>query len=280
MFNPNRVDSISAASAVSVSYLNVPAMNYITIITCSLSVLFMSVVNADEPKEATPKQVAEWITQLESDKFPEREAATTKLVIAGKAAITPLEKAMKSGKPETGARGMTILEQLASVKDKPTSTAAAGALRRLGVDEDKISALSNEPKNQTGVATSVIHIGGGQGGVIRIGGGVGGVLQVVPGQVLQLGGGQATISVSVTTAVTGTGDSVSVTTINGVKTITVTEKARTVEIKELPNEALELNVTTKVGGKTKKETIKAKNAEDLKKRHPKLYALYKKQAGK
>ncbi|MDA1140510.1 MAG: hypothetical protein O3B01_18220 [Planctomycetota bacterium] len=251
-----------------------------TLISCGLTALFLSFVHGDEPEGPTSQQVAEWISQLESDKFPEREAATTKLVAAGSSAIAPLEKAMKSGKAETGTRGMTILEQLAGAKDKPTSTAAAEALRRLGVDEDKISALSNEPKKETGVATSVIHFGGGAGGVIQIGGGAGGGLQVVPGQVILLGGGQATISVGVTTAVGAKGDSVSVTTVNGVKTITVTETARTVEIKELPEDALELVITTKVDGKTKTEKIEAKNAEDLEKQHPKLYALYKKHAGK
>ncbi|MDP7134599.1 MAG: hypothetical protein QF437_29160 [Planctomycetota bacterium] len=102
----------------------------------------------------------------------------------------------------------------------------------------------------------------------------------VPGQVIQLGQGRATISVSVTTAVAAKGDSVSVTNVNGVRTITVKEKERTVEIREQQGDALELLITKTAGGKTKTEKIEAKNADDLKKRHPKLYALYKKHAGK
>ncbi|MDP6354506.1 MAG: hypothetical protein QF473_05380 [Planctomycetota bacterium] len=253
-------------------------MNHRTFFACSLFAMFLSAAPGDEPLIATSKQVAEWITQLESEKYSEREAATTKLAGAGKVTIAALEVAMKSGKAETGIRGMTVLEQLAGSKDAPTSTAAKDALRRLGVDEDKIASLSNEPKQQAGVATAVLQVGGGQGGVIQIGGG--GALQVVPGQVIQLGQGQATISVSVTTAVAAKGDSVSVTTVNGVRTITVKEKERTVEIKEQQGDALELLITKTAGGKTKTEKIEAKNADDLKKRHPKLYALYRKHAGK
>ncbi|MDP6505251.1 MAG: hypothetical protein QF886_16630, partial [Planctomycetota bacterium] len=125
-------------------------MNHRTFFACSLFAMFLSAAPGDEPLIATSKQVAEWITQLESEKYSEREAATTKLAGAGKVTIAALEVAMKSGKAETGIRGMTVLEQLAGSKDAPTSTAAKDALRRLGVDEDKIASLSNEPKQQAG----------------------------------------------------------------------------------------------------------------------------------
>jgi hypothetical protein len=241
-------------------------MSHKTLFAPSLFALFLTFVHADKPQIATTKQVAGWVAQLESDKFAEREIATTKLVAAGKVAIAPLEVAMKSGKAETGVRGMTILERLAGSKDTPTSTAAKEALRRLGVDEAKIASLSNEPKKkQAGVATAVVQIGGGG-------------LQIAPRQVLRLGG-RATVSISVTTTV-GVKDSASITTVNGVRTITVKEKDRTVVIKEQKGGALELLVTRTVGGKTKTEKIEAKNADDLKKRHPKLYALYKKHARK
>jgi len=68
---------------------------------------------------------------------------------------------------------------------------------------------------------------------------------------------------------------VSVKTVNGVKTIEADEGDRKVKIVDDPKAGIKMEVTTKKNGKETTEKYEAKDAEELKKKHPEAYKIYK-----
>ena len=231
-----------------------------------------------EGSPPTAEQIAKWTAQLEADDYAVREKATEELTEAGKAAIPVLEKALTAGGPETGVRVLSILGKHYKSDDEGTRTAATEALTRIAGDGTQLGASAKSiltpegkktPGAQAGVVTSV-HIGG-VGGVVQVGGGV---VQINGGNVIQFGGGGGAVTLTVQAAAGPQGTSVKVSSVNGVKDISVTEGGKTTKILEQANGAIEVVVTEQVDGKPKTTKFQAKNAEELKKKHPKLHGLY------
>ena len=70
--------------------------------------------------------------------------------------------------------------------------------------------------------------------------------------------------------------------VNGAKEVDVDETDRKIKIHEEPQKVIRIEVTTKKNGKDVTEKYEAKDAEELKKRHPeghKIYELYGKTQG-
>jgi len=251
------------------------------IVACFLLALPLATEALADDKPATDEQIGTWIAELEADEWAVREAATKNLTKAGKVAIPVLEKAVTTGGPETGMRVVTILGKQYQSKDEDTRNAAKGALERIAAQGNVLAssaknALAASKDGAKGTATGVVQIGG-AGGVIQVGNGA--VLRIDGGQI-QLGGGGNAITVTVQ-AVGGVGaqaTNVKVTTVNGVKDITVTEGDKTTRIREQANGSIEVEITEKVEGKPKTTKYQAKNAEELKKKHPKVYELYARHA--
>jgi len=229
---------------------------------------------------ATAEQIAAWTAQLEADDYATREKATAKLVEAGKAAIPVIEKAITTGGPETGVRVISILGKHYKSDDEGTRNAATAALKRIAGDGTQLGASAKgilapaedkkAPGAQAGTVTSV-QIGG-VGGVVQVGGAV---VQINGGQVIQFGGAGGAVTFTVQAVAGGPqGTSVKVSSLNGVKDITVTEGGKTTKIREQANGALEVEVTEQVDGKPKTTKIQAKNTEEIKKNHPKIHELY------
>ena len=97
------------------------------------------------------------------------------------------------------------------------------------------------------------------------GNGFGGQIIINGGQ-LNIGGGGAMRTMSVKN-------------VNGVKEITATEDGKTVKIQDDPAQGIKIELTEKQNGKEVTKKYEAKNVEELKKKQPAGYELYKKYGG-
>jgi hypothetical protein len=84
------------------------------------------------PRQAAhPEQVGQWVKDLNSDRFLDRELATEKLIAAGAEAIAPLAAALAGANHEVTTRGIYVLRELALAGEPDTEAAARAALSRL-----------------------------------------------------------------------------------------------------------------------------------------------------
>ncbi len=81
---------------------------------------------ADEPSP----QIADWVEELRSDKFGNRETATRALVAAGPAAVDPLTHAAEGANLELALRSIQVLHQMCLSNDDATWKAAENALTK------------------------------------------------------------------------------------------------------------------------------------------------------
>lgn len=92
---------------------------------------------ADAPAEwpAVPppdrEQVEQWVADLNSDNFAAREAATRKLIRAGKAAVEPLAEVARGSDLEVTTRAIHILQELYKSQDDEAIDAAELGFSRL-----------------------------------------------------------------------------------------------------------------------------------------------------
>jgi len=95
--------------------------------------------DADAPAEKatfTSQQVAQWIADLDSDKFLVRENATQKLAQAESAAISPLADAIRSGSLEKSIRCIHVLRSFAVGDDIDSEVAATAKLLSISKNGD------------------------------------------------------------------------------------------------------------------------------------------------
>ena len=71
----------------------------------------------------------------------------------------------------------------------------------------------------------------------------------------------------------------SVKNVNGVKEINASEDGKTVKIQDDPAQGIKIELTEKQNGKEVTKKYEAKNVEELKKKQPAGYELYKKYGG-
>jgi hypothetical protein len=76
-------------------------------------------------------QIEQWVRDLNSDRFLERELATEKLIAAGVAAVQPLAEALQGNNLEVTTRGIMVLQELALAADPQTESAAHALLQKL-----------------------------------------------------------------------------------------------------------------------------------------------------
>jgi hypothetical protein len=211
------------------------------------------------------QSIAQLIEQLDAADYDTREAACGKLASKGKAAIAALEKAAAHGNLEVSSRATTVLGKLLKASDEATEKAANDALEHLANGDspaaarkakailDKKNGLQNNDQklNPPGITIP----GNGFGGQIIINGGqlnIGGL------------GGMRTMSVK---------------NVNGVKEISASEDGKTVKIQDDPAQGIKIEFTEKQNGKEVTKKYDAKNVEELKKKQPAGYELYKKYGG-
>jgi hypothetical protein len=217
----------------------------------------------DARSAAAGESIEQLIAQLDSAKYEDRETACAKLAAKGKAAIAALETAAAHGNLEVSSRAMTVLGKLLKSSDEATQDAANEALQHLA-DGDS-PAAAHKARSILDKKNGLSNSGPGMnapGGMIVPGNGFGGQIIINGGQ-LNIGGGMRTLSVK---------------NINGVKEIDASEDGKTVKIQDDPAQGIKIELSEKENGKEVTKKYDAKNVEELKKKHPAGYELYKKYA--
>lgn len=187
------------------------------------------------------KQIDGWVEQLGHQQLTKRVKAKKNLLNAGKTAIPSLAKAALSDRREAIERSIDILGTLAQSEDEETSDAARVTLKML-TESDKPSTAER--------AKSVLNMKEADGIKPFEG-------WDKPGNPFARGG--------------DVNRSVSVSSINGVRTIRVVQNGRETVIQEVPGRGIRV-ATLK---EEKQVEILARDAADLKKRLPEAFALYK-----
>ena len=212
----------------------------------------------------SPDQIAQWVKEMDSDKFDVRDKAVEKLIAAGKPVIGAVTKAAKGESLEVTVRSVRVLKNLLESKDEPTNAAAQAALEELAKDEKHASG-----REAREVLKSV--------GPRRPGGGIGQI--VLGGGRLIVGAGGRLVIEGNGVTIGGKGMTISVSSVNGKKEINAEENGRKVKINE-DKDGIVMAVTEPAKGKKKAETktYKAADAKELKKKHPEAHKLYEKYA--
>jgi hypothetical protein len=218
---------------------------------------------AEKAKPAA-ESVDQLIQQLDDSEYAAREAACGKLATKGKEAIPALEKAAANGNLEVSSRATTVLGKLLKSSNEPTQQAATEALQRLSEGDSPAAARKAKSilEKKDGMKNNAPGLNGG-GIVVPGGNGFGQI--IINGGVLKIGGGGAMKTMSVKN-------------VNGVKEINVSEDGKTVKIEDDPGKGIKVELTEKVNGKEVTKKYSAKNAEELKKKQPAGYEIYKKYA--
>jgi len=194
----------------------------------------------DKPAEMTQaQQIDEWVAQLGNDRLTERIKAEKKLLAAGKEAIPALAKAALAGNRATIEKSIDVLGKLAQSEDDDTKDAARITLQMLSESGQPSTAERAKIALNTKEADGIKPFEGWD----------------KPGN--QFAGG-------------GQNRSVSITNINGQRTINIKEGPIETTIQELRGGKILAQIT---GGEKPVEVV-ARNAEDLKKKLPEAATLY------
>jgi len=210
-------------------------------------------------EELSPEAISKLVKQLDANSFAQRQEASKKLFAAGSSAIPALEKAAQGDSREVTTRSIDILKKHVDKGDDETKAAAKAALEALAKCETPAVARRAQealkPKPKPG------DVAPGQG------------LPIMPGLPPQV---QRQIQIQV---MGGAGvKRVNARNVNGVKDIDVKENGRKIKIHDDPNQGITVEVTEKKDGKDKTSKYEAKNADELKKKHPEAYKIYKEYA--
>jgi hypothetical protein len=194
--------------------------------------------------QSNTASIKKLIQDLESKDFKTRESATTELNRLGKVAVPALQAAALGDNREARGRAFGVLRKLFQSEDAETKAATKAALQQIA-DKDvpgisrQAALLLDPPKppRQRGIGAQI---------QLRV----------------QVGGG---------------GRKVSIRTVNGVKEIDAEENGRKVHIDDDPQNGIKVKITEKnADGKEETKTYEAKNADDLKKKHPEAHKVYEK----
>ena len=203
-------------------------------------------------------QIAEWIKQLNSDRFTERTEASKRLEAAGTAAFPALTEAATGENREVSLRAIEVLRKHFEQGDQATKDAARQSLQKIvGSKHESAAQRAKEVLNPTPPETSVPP-----------------GIQVMPG----IPGLQMVPQLQIQVQAVGGGMTRQIRVNNGVKEIEANENGCKTKITEDPNQGIKIEVAETKDGKATKRTYAAKNAEDLKKNHPEGYQLYEKYA--
>lgn len=227
-------------------------------------------VAPEAPEAPDAKQVAAWIADLESHSQATRSAAQTALQRAGDAALAQIVAAVRSPSPEVRLRCVEILRRHAAGDDPTRAQAGQSALDTLAQDADMGVARAAE----SAIAANARQRAADE--------------YAEQQEQLMLGRGRALVRLrplAVAKAVgipAGAVRSVSISVVNGKRNIVAQSGDERVEISDGDDAGIKLSITKKVDGKETKETYAAKDAAELKAKHPaahKVYEQYAKDGG-
>ncbi len=232
--------------------------------TFAALLLFASPVWAeDEPAKKEAQSTADLVKQLDAEDFAARQAASVALEARGKEALPALSEAAQGESTEVATRALDIMRKHHENGDADTKAAAKAALEKLAAGDGALARRAAEvltPKPMPMTTPAVPPRLG-----LRPG------FRIEPGMRIAVAGG----------GIAG-GKRMTFKETDGVKEIEVVEGARTIKIEEDPAKSIKVKVTEKKDGKDETKEYEAKNAEELKEKHPeghKLYEEYAKGAG-
>jgi hypothetical protein len=199
---------------------------------------------AADAKAAYAAEIDKLMEQLDSNKFNERQAAQQKLVEIGKPAFPALEKGTQNVSREVAVRSLDILKGQFQGGDEGTKAAAKEVLERLAKNNDATLAkrageILSPPKPAAPVPPGI-----------------------VPGRIQIVGGAGVNVK------------KMSVKDVNGVKEIEAEENGKKVKINDDPAKGIKLEVTETKDGKETTQKYEAKDAAELKTKHPEAHKLY------
>ncbi len=202
------------------------------------------------PPSVTPEELDQLVQQLDADAFADRQAASQRLAELGRAAIDALIRAAASESLEANVRALDILKKHLDSQDAELKKSAKEALEKIAEGPRPASArrakdiLKAHEEREKLFQQQQANVPG------RI---------QVQAQA-QMIGGQVVRRVQI---------------VSNVKTIEGEDKNGKFRIIEDPKEGITVELTRKKDGKEVTEKFQAKNAEELKKKHPEAYEVYK-----
>ncbi|MCR9198555.1 MAG: hypothetical protein NXI04_07930 [Planctomycetaceae bacterium] len=189
--------------------------------------------------DAERSQIDSWVQQLDHQRLTKRVQAKKKLLAAGSSAVPALAKAALSDKREAIERSIDVLGSLSQSEDNEAATAARVTLQMLSESDRPSTAERARRTLNTKPADGIQPFAGWDQAGNPLAGG-------------------------------GSNRSVSVSSVNGVRTIRIQEDGQNLVIEERPGTGIAVRRT---GGGEPIELL-AKNADDLKKRLPEVHAVY------
>lgn len=212
----------------------------------------LATARADEPPAIDEARIAGLVEQLDAPRFADRQAAQQKLADLGKTAFPALEKGAESENREISGRAFEVIQRHFQGDDAAMKAAAKESLERMAKSESESIArrakdLISPPKPPE---------------------------PQIPGnlQGLRIGRvGQIQIQVA---GAPGNFKRVSTKNINGVKEIDAQENGRKVKIVDDSANGIKMEVTETKDGKEETKKYEAKNADELKMKHPEAHKLY------
>ena len=217
-----------------------------------------SLTEAETPPEPAATmsavEIRRAIRALDSNQFVQRRDAALRLTRAGETAIRALSQAAIDGSREVSTSAFAILRKhYAKRQPESLQTAAKQALQQIAQSEDPRAARQAKailtPPPPAPPAGRAIQFQGGQFRIQVQNGGV---------QAIALGGAQA----------------VKVQMINGHKKIDVRENDRRIKISESPRQGIEFELHDQHNGQPRVRKYTAKDAAELRKKHPEIHRLY------
>ena len=202
-------------------------------------------VAQEKQVDAGEAPVVALIKQLASSNFAERQAASQQLTKLGEQAIPRLKAAALGDNRETVTRSVDILKGHLKSANEKLQSAARAALEKISAIENGVGPrLAREALAPPKPRPQPVPRQGVRG---------------FPQIQLQIQGGAQAIKIR---------------DVNGIKDIEVTEKERSIKIHDDPNQGIKVEITETKEGKPVTRKFEAKNADELKKKHPEAHKLY------
>lgn len=220
--------------------------NRVTLVPVVALLLCTPRLQAVEKNVVDQTMIEKWIEQLGADSLTQRQKARTELTKAGQTAIPALTKAALSDQRDLIAHSVDILADIAKGSDVAETRKAATVALEMLSESDKPSTAERAK-----LALRAEKDGG---------------IQAFPGW--DKPGGEFAGNSFVNR-------SVSVSNINGMKTITVKEAGKTTTIQDQPAGRIGVRIT----GDGEPKQFVAKNLKQLKKKDPAAFALYQQFGG-
>jgi hypothetical protein len=214
--------------------------------------------SSEPSSEPCIRHIAAWIERLDCPAYSERQTASQRLEDAGAAALAELESAIVSGSREASGRALDILKRHFETGAEDLKMAAQDVLVRLAGHTSASTAqrarnILNPPREANMAGPMPV-----------------GLLQPMPGRGNFVGGPPAN---------PGFFRRISVSDINGRRTIDIDERERRIILATAPRGGIEVEVTDKQNRRNPTRVVSAKDLDELKRKDPELGRLYEQHGG-